>query len=271
MAGYTKVFASMLASTIWREDTATRCVWITLLLLADRDGVVDASVPGLADIARVTREEAETAIQNFLSPDKDSRDPEYEGRRIERAAVGWRILNHEKYRQRMSAEEMRERDRLRKQRYRERLKACPTASGTTRDNAESSVQSNTQKAEADVKSKSKPTRQVSAGGGLALTLAKDILRQTDTPGTPLLEKTLARALQTKQRQQTKKDPATTLELAAHWMLTRLKTFLRNNHGRKTISLVTFFGEGRYDDDLVVEGCTPEEMRLRMEANVGKPA
>ena len=50
--GFTKLFPEMIDSTIWREDMPTKIVWITMLAKASRNGVVSASVPGLADAAR---------------------------------------------------------------------------------------------------------------------------------------------------------------------------------------------------------------------------
>ena len=48
MAGYTKLFNSILQSTIWREDDKTRIVWITLLAMADKNGIAETSLPSLA-------------------------------------------------------------------------------------------------------------------------------------------------------------------------------------------------------------------------------
>ena len=53
MSGYTKLHSNIIHSTIWRAPNHVRLVWITMLALCDRDGVVEASVPGLADAARV--------------------------------------------------------------------------------------------------------------------------------------------------------------------------------------------------------------------------
>src|SRR3990167_4075212 len=47
--GFTKLFAGLVHSTVWREDMHVKVVWITLLALADRNGEVLASIPGLAD------------------------------------------------------------------------------------------------------------------------------------------------------------------------------------------------------------------------------
>jgi hypothetical protein len=122
MNGYTKLFASILDSTVWQESKETRLVWVTLLAMADRDGIVDSSVPGLADRAKVTLKECEVALELFLSPDKYSRSKEHEGRRIEVIDGGWKLLNHEKYREKMSAEEQKERAALRQAKWRDKHK-----------------------------------------------------------------------------------------------------------------------------------------------------
>jgi hypothetical protein len=158
MSGFAKLHNSLLTSTIWREDPPTKVCWVTLLALADRDGVVEATIPGLAAIANISIEETESAIQKFLSPDKYSRTSDNEGRRIEVIDGGWRLINYEKYREKMSPEDMRERDRLRKQRYRDRQKQeCPASDGTERDNSEMSAKSDIQIQKQIQKQKDKPS------------------------------------------------------------------------------------------------------------------
>lgn len=105
---YTKLFSSITASTIWLEPDGTRLTWITMLAMADRNGCVYASVPGLADRAKVSRDAAEKALSCFTAPDPDSRTKDFEGRRIEAIDGGWRLLNHRKFREMRSAEERRE-------------------------------------------------------------------------------------------------------------------------------------------------------------------
>lgn len=117
---YVKLFESILASTIWDADSATRVVWITMLAMADRDGIVESSVPGLAHLSRVTREECDRALQVLSAPDPDSRTKDHDGRRISAIPGGWKILNYEHYRSRASADDVREKARLRQQRKRER-------------------------------------------------------------------------------------------------------------------------------------------------------
>lgn len=69
-----------------------------MLAMADRKGRVWASVPGLANRARISVEDCGAAIMSFLGPDPYSRTKDHDGRRIEEIDGGWRLLNHEKYR-----------------------------------------------------------------------------------------------------------------------------------------------------------------------------
>lgn len=122
MNGYTKLFNSIITSTIWTEDDKTRLVWITMLALADRNGEVQGSIPGLARLAGVSTEATEVAIGKFLSPDKHSRTKDDEGRRIEEIDGGWHLLNHSKYREMASRDESKSANAERQKRFRERQK-----------------------------------------------------------------------------------------------------------------------------------------------------
>lgn len=145
--GYTKLFTEIIMSTVWREPDHVRLLWITMLALKDRWHIVNASVPGLADSARITLEECKNAIQVLSSPDPYSRTKDFEGRRIAPCDGGWEILNGEKYRNKMSVDERREYNRIKQQEYRDRKK----------NNVKSCVQNSTQcthtEAEADTKAK----------------------------------------------------------------------------------------------------------------------
>lgn len=123
MTGYTKLFGSIVASTIWREDDKTRIVWITMLAMANKYGDVEASVPGLADLSRVSLADVEKALESLAAPDKYSRTKDHEGRRIEAIDGGWHILNHGKYRDKMSKDERREYLAQKKREQRARDKA----------------------------------------------------------------------------------------------------------------------------------------------------
>ena len=112
MAGFTKLFASITDSTIWQAPNATRIVWITMLAMADQNGYVGASVPGLASRARVTMDDCLAALTTLLSPDEWSRTKDFEGRRIAEADGGWTLLNHAKYRAKLNAVDRREQSRV---------------------------------------------------------------------------------------------------------------------------------------------------------------
>ncbi len=121
---FTKLFSSITESTVWCEPSNIRIVWITMLAMADKRGRVWASVPGLANRARVPIEDARAAITTFLSPDPDSRTPDYEGRRIEAIDGGWRLLNYDKYRATRDDEDRREQTRVAVAKHRANVSQC---------------------------------------------------------------------------------------------------------------------------------------------------
>jgi hypothetical protein len=101
---FTKLFSSITESTIWLEPMPTRIVWIAMLAMADRNGFVFGSVPGLAHRARVSVDECRAALRTLLEPDPDSRTKDHEGRRIAEIDGGWELLNYAKYRAILDAE-----------------------------------------------------------------------------------------------------------------------------------------------------------------------
>lgn len=151
---FTKLFSSITESTVWCEPAHTRLVWITMLAMADRKGRVWASVPGLANRARVPLEDCEKALETLLAPDRYSRTPDFEGRRIEPIDGGWRLLNHAKYRD-MRDEEIRlEQNRIAQAKYREKVSKVA-------DSKPQSAQADTYtEAEAESKEKTKTGRAI---------------------------------------------------------------------------------------------------------------
>lgn len=90
---YTPVFRDLLTSSLWVTDPATRCVWVWMLLSADPEGYVCATLPGLAQAANVTLDEAKRAVALFEAPDFYSATKELGGRRIVAVERGWHIVN----------------------------------------------------------------------------------------------------------------------------------------------------------------------------------
>ena len=117
--GFTKLHAVILDSSVWQEPLHVRIVWITMLAMADANGIVSASVGGLAHRARVTREECLDALKRFLGPDQDSRDGTT-GERIEEVTGGWLILNHSNYRDKQTRQQEMTAVRVRRHRERKR-------------------------------------------------------------------------------------------------------------------------------------------------------
>jgi hypothetical protein len=168
---YTKLFSHIVTSTIWREPKEVKILWITMLALSNKHGEVMASIPGLADMARLTLEETEIALQVLEAPDKYSRTPDHEGRRLFTIEGGWHIVNYRKHRRMASIDEQREMNAARQRRWYEKHKKSDNLTenitvsngSVTPDNATITHQTDNAEAEAEYRGK-KST--VLVGGGL---------------------------------------------------------------------------------------------------------
>jgi len=117
---YVVIDSEILNSSVWMEDGDTRLVWLTLLVLCDTEGYVGAAIPGIAKAAGVPLEAAEAALQRFQEPDPYSRTTTFEGRRLEVAERGFRVLNFTEHLDRLSGEKAKTRDRMRRHRARKK-------------------------------------------------------------------------------------------------------------------------------------------------------
>ena len=113
---WVKLHGSILDSSIWAEDHATLRVWITMLVMADREGVVTAALTALRRRAGVTADECLRALNTFLSPDPKSQSPERDGRRVVPVKGGWRLVNYSKYREMRTAEQVQTAARMKRMR-----------------------------------------------------------------------------------------------------------------------------------------------------------
>lgn len=111
---FTKLWASILESSIWSEPVENRVVWITMLTMADRNGFVGASVDGLARRANVSIDAVRAALATFQQPDPNSRNKDNDGRRIEEVPRGWHILNYTYFRDLRDEQARMEYERARK-------------------------------------------------------------------------------------------------------------------------------------------------------------
>lgn len=121
----------ILDSSVWSLPSDDRVVWLTMLFMADMDGVVETTIPGLARRAVVAEPVVVKALHTFSSPDPYSSNPEHDGRRIEKVDRGWRLLNWDTVLAEQAARRIRERNRLRA--YRARKKAEREAAKSNND------------------------------------------------------------------------------------------------------------------------------------------
>jgi len=96
--GFTKLDEGIVLSSVWSESCEVRVVWIALLAMADQNGIIHASLPGLARSANVPMDVVQSALEKFKSPDPFSRTKDNDGRRVEEVDGGWLLLNYAKYR-----------------------------------------------------------------------------------------------------------------------------------------------------------------------------
>jgi hypothetical protein len=106
--GYAKIFETILVSTVWQLSKEARVLWITMLVLKDRDQVVHASLPGLAHAARLTVDETKSALKELEKPDPYSQSKTEGGARIKTLEGSrWWVVNGEKYQRMLSKENKR--------------------------------------------------------------------------------------------------------------------------------------------------------------------
>jgi len=120
---FAKIFASIFDSSI-AEDWQTRVVFQDMLVLADKDGIVDMTPSSIARRTNILLEMVQAAIPKLERPDTSSRTPDHDGRRITRLDAhrecGWQIVNFNKYRESATKEMLRMGDADRKRAWRAR-------------------------------------------------------------------------------------------------------------------------------------------------------
>ena len=117
---YTKLDKSIVYSSIWQEPLHIKVLWITLLAICDKYGLVSAAVPGLASVAGITLKQTEQALEVLMAPDPHDKSGVNEGRRLVKIEGGYEIVNYQDYFNKHSDEVVKEKARLRVKRHRER-------------------------------------------------------------------------------------------------------------------------------------------------------
>lgn len=113
---YGKIFDSIYDGTL-RANWQGLVTFQQLIILADKDGVLDMTPHAIHGRTGIPLEIIEAGLDHLSKPDPYSRSSAEEGRRIilldENRPWGWRLVNHDYYNRLRSAEEKREADRER--------------------------------------------------------------------------------------------------------------------------------------------------------------
>lgn len=126
---FVKIYQTILDSSVWGESPEVCKLWITLLAMADADGVVRASRGGLARRAALPREVTMDALAVLMAPDPDDRSGVMDGVRVVAIQGGWRVVNHRMYRDFRTPKQVK--DAARKNAWR-RAQASETPCDTSR-------------------------------------------------------------------------------------------------------------------------------------------
>src|SRR5581483_626096 len=99
---YAKIFRQIYDSTV-SDDWRVRTVFMHMLVLADRNGVVDMTPEAISRVTGIPLDMIEYGIEELQKPDGKSRSFAEEGRRIvllcpEERTWGWRVVNYRTYR-----------------------------------------------------------------------------------------------------------------------------------------------------------------------------
>jgi len=99
MNTWTPLWSKVVDSSLWSEPDLVVKVFLTMLAKKDADHIVRANAYQIARWANKTEDEALEALQILSSPDTRRKEPQpFDGRRIEKVADGWAILNGKYYR-----------------------------------------------------------------------------------------------------------------------------------------------------------------------------
>lgn len=128
---YTPLDSSALYSTAFRTGPLPWAVWTAILAAMDSDGVVSINPSFLAaQWPGVSRAEIEEAWSVHTKPDPDSKNEEFEGRRLIPYEGGrWLVVSHQEYRNKYSKAIRAEQLRAAKQRQRQREKISQPGNG----------------------------------------------------------------------------------------------------------------------------------------------
>jgi len=130
-SGYGKVFVEIFDSTLMAEGGMDAVyLFMCLITLSDREGILNIAEPVLMRKIDMTPERYAAALEVLMAEDEHSNITDFGGRRVRRACDvdfipgnrGLYVVNKDHYRQKSSAEDRREQNRLAQQRLRDKRK-----------------------------------------------------------------------------------------------------------------------------------------------------
>ena len=109
MNRYSPVWSQITDSSLWCESDCVVKVFLTMIAKKDLDEIVRGSAFTIGQWAKKTEAETIEALKILSSPDTKRIEPQpFEGRRIEKVAEGWLVLNGGFYRRLMGRTARRE-------------------------------------------------------------------------------------------------------------------------------------------------------------------
>lgn len=125
---FAKIFAQIFDSSIV-ENSELRFTFMDMLVLADRNGVVDMTHEAIARRTNRPITVIRKTITDLESADGQSRTPDFDGARIKRLDDhrdwGWMIVNYQRFRETASEEQRREKTLARVHKHREKRSVTP--------------------------------------------------------------------------------------------------------------------------------------------------
>lgn len=155
MNTWAPLFSKIVDSSIWLEPDFVVKVFITMLAKKDADQVVRGSAFNISQWAKKTEAETLKALKILAAPDSRRLEPQpFEGRRIEKVADGWLILNGQSYEEMMRKVNRREYKRIKQAEYRKNARGGEThaqrTAGQAAENGDHETERRIQELEAKV-------------------------------------------------------------------------------------------------------------------------
>lgn len=97
---YGKIYTSFFEGSIMECDMKVRYIFMSMIILSDKDGILDMTEKAIAERVGVEVDDVREAISELMKPDKNSRSENNNGARLVkiRDTFGWQVVNKQYYR-----------------------------------------------------------------------------------------------------------------------------------------------------------------------------